>query len=207
MDFFSLLGQPRHPWLEPETLKDRFLQLSSEAHPDRAHSASHAEKEAANRRYAEFNLAHNTLKEPRDRLLHLIELERGEKPRDIQRIPPGTMDLFVEVGQLCRDIDGFLAERGKVSSPILKVQMFEKGLDWTDKLQSLQQRIAVKRTELEGELRSMNSVWDSAPAAGPERAGALPIERLEQIYRTFSYIARWSEQINERMVQLMDTSN
>src|SRR5690242_19839859 len=131
MDFFSLLGEPRRPWLDAEALKERFLQISTEAHPDRAHSASPLEKESATRRYAELNLAHSTLREPRDRLLHLIELERGEKPSDIQRIPPGTMDLFVEVGQLCRDIDGFLVERGRVSSPMLKVRMFEKGLEWT----------------------------------------------------------------------------
>jgi hypothetical protein len=203
LDAFALLSEPRRPWLDPEALKQKFRSLSNDAHPDRVHSASEAEKQQATARYAELNAAHNTLREPRDRLLHLLELERGAKPRDVQRIPPGTMDLFVEVGQLCRDVDAFLPQRANVTSPLLKVQMFEKAMEWTDKLQALQQRINAKRDELTMELQQLNAVWESAPPIGsPERAAALPLERLEEIYRVFSYIARWSEQIQERNVQL-----
>jgi hypothetical protein len=202
-DSFALLNEPRRPWLDVDELKQKFRQLSNDVHPDRIHSASEEEKQRANQRYAELNAAHNTLREPRDRLLHLLELESGAKPKDVQRIPPGTMDLFVEVGQICRDVDAFLAERGKVTSPLLKVQMFERGMDWTDKLQALQQRINSKRAELTEELQKMNAQWESAPPVGsPERAAVLPLERLEQIYRVFSYIARWTEQLNERVVQL-----
>lgn len=202
-DAFALLSEPRQPWLDAGALKQKFLTRSTDVHPDRVHSATEADKQAANTHYAELNAAYNTLREPRDRLLHLLQLELGAKPSDIQRIPPGTMDLFVEVGQLCRDVDAFIAGRANVTSPLLKVQMFERGMEWTDKLQALQLRINAKRDELAAELQEMNSVWQSAPAIGSaERAAALPLERLEQIYRVFSYIARWSEQINERLVQL-----
>jgi len=202
-DAFALLNEPRRPWLDAEALKQKFQSLSNPVHPDRVHSATDSEKQSANTRYAELNAAYNTLREPRDRLLHLLELEIGAKPDDIQRIPPGTMDLFVEVGQLCRDIDAFMAERANVSSPLVKVQMFQRGMEWTDKLQSLQQRIVAKRDELAVELWKMNEVWDGAPAVdSAERRAALPLERLEQIYRVFSYIARWSEQLQERNVQL-----
>jgi len=202
-DAFALLDEPQRPWLDPEALKQKFLPLSSAVHPDRFHSASETERHQATTRYGELNAAYNILREPKERLLHLLELEAGAKPKDVQRIPPGTMDLFVEVGQLCRDADIFIAERSKVTSPLLKVQMFERGMEWTDKLQDLQQRIYAKRDEIAAELQQMNAVWDSAPAYGsPHRAAALPLERLEQIYRVFSYIARWSEQIQERNVQL-----
>lgn len=207
IDAFALLNEPRRPWLDADVLKLRFLLLSSAVHPDRSHHASEADQHMANARFADLNAAYNTLREPRDRLLHLLELEQGTKPSDIQRIPPGTMDLFVEVGQLCRDVDSFLMERRDVTSPLLKVQLFERGLEWADKLQALQQRINGKRDELTAELRQMNSVWESAPPIGsPARAAALPLERLEQIYRVFSYIARWSEQIQERIVQLATDS-
>jgi DnaJ-domain-containing protein 1 len=202
-DNFLLLSEPRRPWLDAEALKAKFLPLSTNAHPDRFHSASEADKQQATARYAELNAAYNTLREPRDRLLHLLEVELGAKPKDVQRIPPGTMDLFVEVGQICRDVDAFLAQQKNVTSPLLKVQMFEQGMEWTDKLQALQQHINAKRDELASELQQMNAAWESAPTVGsPERAAALPLERLEQIYRVFSYIARWSEQIQERNVQL-----
>jgi len=202
-DNFALLNEPRLPWIDPDLLKQRFLPLSAPFHPDRVHGGSEAEKLSANQRYAELNSAYNCLREPKERLLHLLELESGANPSDIQKIPPGTMDLFVEVGQTCRDADAFLAEKSKVTSPLLKVQMFERGHEWTDKLNGLQQKINAKREALSAELREMNSTWQKAPSIGsPERASALPLERLEQVYRTFSYIARWSEQIQERVVQL-----
>ena len=202
-DAFALLDEPRRPWLDAEALKQKVLPLSSAVHPDRFHSAAESERQRATARYAELNAAYNILREPKERLLHLIELEAGAKPNDVQRIPPGTMDLFVEVGQHCRDVDAFITEQAKVTSPLLKVQMFERGMEWTDKLQALQQRINAKRDELSAELQQMNAVWDSAPPVGSsQRAPALPLERLEQIYRVFSYVARWSEQIQERNVQL-----
>ena len=122
-DAFALLNEPRRPWLDAEALKQKVLPLSSAVHPDRFHSAPEAERQQATTRYTELNAAYNTLREPKERLLHLLELEAA-KPKDVQRIPPGTMDLFVEVGQLCRDVDAFIVEQAKVTSPLLKVQMF-----------------------------------------------------------------------------------
>lgn len=200
-DYFALLNEPRRPALDVEALRERFLKLSGPTHPDRFHSASETEKQQATQKYAELNAGFNCLKEPRDRLLHLLDLEQG-KPKDIQRIPPGTMDLFVEVGQLCRDCDTFIGERAKVTSPLLKVQMFEKAMEWTDKINTLQTGLNVKRQELLQELETMNVTWQKAPVSGPERITALPLERLEQIYRIFSYLARWTEQLQERNMQL-----
>lgn len=203
IDNFALLDEPRRPWLDTDALKGKFLKLSAEVHPDRVHTASEAEKAAANQRYSEVNAAYNCLRELKERLLHLLELATGAKPKDVQRIPPGTMDLFVEVGQMCRDTDGFLAEKAKVTSPLLKVQMFEKGMEWTDKLNELQRKINAKRDELTVELQAMNPTWEAAEkSASPKCEVVLPLERLEQIYRVLSYVARWTEQIQERVVQL-----
>src|ERR1700756_1925347 len=117
-DYFMLLNEPRRPWIDPEELKQKFLALSSQVHPDRVHGAPEAERLAASRRYAEINSAYNCLREPKDRLRHLLELELGAKPVDIQRVPEEVMNTFFEVGQLCKEADRFLAERGKVSSPL-----------------------------------------------------------------------------------------
>ena len=72
-DYFSLFNEPRRPWLDAEKLKARFLTLSAECHPDRAVTA--AEREAATARFTELNAAHNCLREPRERLQHLLALE------------------------------------------------------------------------------------------------------------------------------------
>lgn len=203
MDNFALLQEPRRPWVDPDSLKAVFLRLAAQVHPDKIHQAGANEKAAANQRYAELNAAYHCLREPKERLRHLLELELGATPKDVQSIPPGTMDLLVEIGQICRETYQFLAARSNTASPLLKVQMFETSMVWTGKLNQLRQRIDLRREELLAELKSMNAAWNAAPPPGSEgRAAALPLERLEQVYRVFSYMARWTEQIQERLVQL-----
>jgi curved DNA-binding protein CbpA len=203
-DAFALLGETRRPWLDPDTLKARFHELSSPCHPDRFHSASVEERDKAQSQFAELSSAFHILKEPRERLLHLLELESGGRPKDIQRIPPGTMDLFVEIGQTCRDADAFLQSRTEAPSPMLKLKQLQQSLDWNDRLTLLQQRVNAKNAELELELKGLNAVWAAVtiPVGDPARSAGLPLERLEQLYRAMSYVGRWTEQLRERLAQL-----
>jgi hypothetical protein len=72
-----------------------------------------------------------------------------------------------------------------------------------EKLKSLKQRISAQQDALIIELGSLNAVWLAAPPVGAaNRRDALPLARLEQIYWGVSYLSRWSEQIQERLVQL-----
>ncbi len=203
IDCFALFQVPRCPWLDPDSLKSKFIAYSSEWHPDRFHTAPEPERITAQQRYTQLNAAYQCLREPKERLRHLLELELDAKLKDTQRVGADIMDLFMEVGELCRSIDAFLVEKSKVTAPLLKVQCFERGMQWTDTLNALRQKILVRHVELEGELAGLNSVWESAPAWGTEtRRAALPLERLEQIYRDVSYVTRWKGQLEERLVQL-----
>lgn len=203
VDHFVLLQEPRRPWIDPDELKEKFLTLSAELHPDRMHNASEEERCAANQRFTQINAAYNCLRVPKDRLLHLLDLERGAKPKDLERIPPGARDLFFQIGQACRQVDSFLADKSKVTSPLLQVQWFEKGLEWIDRLNVLQQTIRAERQQVFDELKAMNAQWESAPeVTSAARPAALPLNRLEEIYRVVSYLSRWTEQIQERIVQL-----
>ena len=200
MDNFALLNEPRRPWIDPDLLKKTFLQQAAQIHPDKV---KEAEKAAATEQYASLNAAYRCLLDPKERLRHLLELELGALPKDVQNIPAGMMDLMMEIGQLCREADSFLAVKAKTTSPLLKAGMFENGIEWTDKLNQVRRKIDLRREELLAELKNMNAAWNDAPPIGsPGRAAALPLERLEQIYRVFSYVGRWSEQIQERLVQL-----
>jgi hypothetical protein len=161
------------------------------------------EREAATRNYAELNAGYNCLRDPKQRLLHLLELESGAPPANVQDIPPGTMDLFLEVGQDCRQADGILAGKARQAAPLLQAQWFEQGMACAEKLGALQQRIHLRRDELLAELKAMNAAWIAAPPPeSPDRASALPLRRLEEISRELSYITRWSGQIHERITQL-----
>jgi DnaJ-domain-containing protein 1 len=203
MDYFALLGQPRQPWLDPAALKAAFLQQSARLHPDRVQAGNVEEKAAATGRFADLNAAYNCLREPKERLLHLLALESGAPPANVQSVPSDTMDLFMETGQVCRETDQFLAAKAQVSSPLLQAQMFEQMLEWTTRLQALHERILLRRDPLLAELQTMNAAWNSAPPVpSPARAAALPLRRLEEMGRTFSYIARCGGQIQERLAQL-----
>ncbi len=201
-DYFAVLDVTRRPWVDEESLKARFLEASAEAHPDRVHEAGETEKQRANERFAELNAAYTCLREPKTRLAHLFELETGARPKEVEQILPGTMELFMEVGQLCRQVDAFLAERAKVSSPVLKVEIFERAQEWTEKLNALQRKLNSRRQGLMAELREMNAAWEAALAGGPGRAVSLPLAQVEKAGREFSYVGRWSAQVQERIVQL-----
>ena len=197
-DHFALLNEPRRPWLDADLLKQKFLALASDAHPDRVHGASESEKAEVTQRYTQLNAAYNCLAEPKLRLLHLLELELGAKPKDIQQIPTALADLFAEVANSCRSADGFLAEKSKAASPLLQVQLFERGQDWVEKLNGLQRKLNELREKLTGELKSLDEKWIAADANS--RREILP--KLEELYRLFGYFNRWHNQIQERMVQL-----
>ncbi len=97
-DCFALFDERRRPWIDPDLLKQKFLARSAEFHPDRVHSASTQERRAAQERYTELNTAYNCLRDPKERLAHLLELERGAKPTQVQDIPSGLMSLSLEPG-------------------------------------------------------------------------------------------------------------
>ncbi len=192
-DHFAFFDELRRPWLDAEALKGKFLALSAAAHPDRAHGASDAEKQKANAHFQALNAAYNCLRDSKERLQHLLTLEHGSKPAEIHAILPATADLFLEVGQFCRAVDAFLAEKERASSPLLKAQLFQQAADWSVPLGSLQKKIASQREEAEGALRALDSEWQT---------GARPLDPLEQIFHRLSYLTRWQQQLQERFVRL-----
>ena len=198
-DYFALLQEPRRPWLDPALLKAKFLARSAELHPDRVHGAGEPEKAAAAQRYVELNSAFNCLRAPKDRLRHLLELELGRKPEDLQEIPADLADLFMEVARLCRQANAFLAERARVSSPVLRVQLFERGQEWAECLGAMQGRVGERREKLIRELQVLDAEWNETPGNTSARA---PLRRLEEIHRLLSFYTRWNSQIQEAIVQL-----
>lgn len=200
-DYFALLNEPRRPWLDPEDLKQKFLALSAAVHPDRVHCLGEADRVAAQQRYVELNSAYHCLRAPKDRLRHLLELEQGAVPGDIERIPTDLMDLSLEVGNACRAADGLAAEKSKITSPLLRVQLFERGQELTERLTALARKIGARHESLIQELKKIDAGWDADAITGsPDRAARLP--RLETLYRLISYFDRWNGQVQERLVRL-----
>lgn len=206
VDCFALLGLARLPWIDPETVKERFVALSSQCHPDKLGEASGEERASAAGRFADLNAAQQTLRDNKSRIAHLLELETGLAPGKVEQVPPAAADLFFQVGALCRQVDAFLATRARAASPLIKATLFARGLEWSARVQDLQAVITRLQEGLERELRAMNSAWvGPGPEADPALVGGGRgefIRRLEAIYRESSFLARWSGQLQERLVQL-----
>ncbi|MFO1487030.1 MAG: hypothetical protein U1F65_00995 [Verrucomicrobiota bacterium] len=186
-DHFAFFEEPRQAWLDPERLKEKFVTLSATVHPDRVHQLSAAEREAAQQRYTALNTAYQCLKEPRLRLRHLLELESGKKPSDLTQVPEDLMNLFFHIGKAFREVDAFLTEKAGATSPLLKVQLFERGMDWTEQLQMLQQELTGRRERLLAGLRETSSPTTAL---------------VENTYRLLSFYDRWLAQVQERIAQL-----
>jgi curved DNA-binding protein CbpA len=200
-DYFAVLDQPRRLWLDPDSLKEKFLSLSANLHPDRVHSAGTAEKAQAQERYAEVNAAYQCLRGPKERLRHLLELERGGKLEQVQNIPSALMDISLEVGRACREADAFLVEKKNATSPLLQVEIFEHGQERAERLTALVKQLEARRESLMTELKQMDASWEQDPANDPGGRGT-QLRGVEEIYRLLSYYERWGGHLRERIVQL-----
>jgi curved DNA-binding protein CbpA len=195
------LNEPRRPWLEEEALKTKFLSISTSAHPDKTLAGEVDERKSAEQRYAELNAAYQCLRDPRERVKHLLELELGTKPSQVQSVPGELMDGSLAVAQLCRQVDAFLAEKAMKTSPLLQIPLFERGQEWREKVDRLQNRILLQREELLKELKALDGQWASPGERGSDERGRL-LHRLGELSALLSYFDKWRAQLQERLVQL-----
>ena len=189
-DYFALLNEPRQPWLDEETLKAKFYALSTSVHPDRVHALPEIERKTAHDRYAQLNAAYHCLREPKERLRHLLELQVGRKPAAVQQVPADLVELFFEIGRETRAADEFLKRKASITSPLLLVELFDEGQNIAERLAGLRVTLTARQNELTNELQTLTDDWQQR------------LDRLEQIQQRLSYVHRWSAQVQERMVQL-----
>ena len=191
---FALFDLEPAPGLDVAALKERFARDTAGTHPDKFAQAAESERATAEVRYTALNQAYQTLIDPRARLLALYELTKGEKPRDIQRIPPGTMDLFKEVGELCRTLDEYLEKKKAATNRLEKAALMGEELTLQDALTELRVKLEAFAATVEGEVTALDAKW---------RAGGKDVNALEAVYRKYSYVARWRQQLEEREIALL----
>jgi len=201
VDCFALLNEPRRPWLDPESLKQKFFALSAGAHPDHRATGSESERRAAQEQYTQINSAYQCLRHEKDRLAHFLELERGVKPEQLSAVPPELMELSIEISRRCREADTLAAEKSKVSASLLKAKLFERSQLATDGLLAQQSRIVAWREQLLAKLRDLDQEWTRV-AGGSDSDRRPVLGELEELYRLFGYVNRWIAQIQERIAQL-----
>lgn len=192
-DYFALLELPRSPWLEVAAVKERFAAKSGPMHPDRVHQADDATRTTATQRYAELNAAQQCLSDTRQRLRHLIELETGQPPSDVGKVPPHISELFFKVGQSLRTADELVRQKQAATSPMVQVQVMRQAIDRMEALREVIGELEQRRSRLDDQCRALG-------ADRPAQDNFLPI--LTDLHRDYSYLNRWLEQLRERLLQL-----
>lgn len=185
-DCFALLGEPRRPWLDPESLKEKFHKLSATHHPDVAKEVGVD--------FSAINAAYQTLQDPKTRIRHLLELEfPGALSRPLQ-IPPGITGLFENIARRRRDISGFLSKRATLQSPLEIALLAPEKLDLITALERLQNMLLREQEEILARLKALDAAW------GKNNASC--VDALLEIYQGLSYVGKWLELISDFKFQI-----
>lgn len=191
MDHFAAFGLSARPWLDPETLKLKFFALSSEHHPDKAEDP--AAKIEAEKRFASLNDSYHILRNSRSRLLHLLALNGSASQPQIQTVPENLIAFFNPIAEKTRAADELIKQRRAASSPMLKVQLFEKGLELTGDLQDLMRQLSERVAAIDEDLQKLDAQW----------ASCLPdIQRIQNAAASLGFLDRWQAQIQQRVAAL-----
>jgi DnaJ-domain-containing protein 1 len=186
---FARLGFEPRPWLDPELLKSRFLELSATTHPDKAAAESKATSE---RDFQDLNTAFNTLRNTRSRLLHLLAISGAPKSEHVQNVPPTALQFFATVAEATNRADVLIKRKAAATSPMLKVQLMEEALPRIDAIQILQQQLQQKITDIERSLREINNTWQQPPAPAV-------LAQLSESAAGLGFFERWQAQLQERV--------
>ena len=185
-DFFALLDQPRRSWLDLEKLKQAFHEKSRVAHPDAGGT------EAG---FAQINQAYQVLQEPKRRLQHLLALE-GQSPTAAgHKIADKVADLFQSVGVATQEAERVLRKFSSASNPL------SRSLLQPD-LKRAQGRVEEALAALRDLQASADDELQELSKAETFPMGEDRIGELQRLYALFSYLTRWTGELEEKRVQL-----
>ena len=191
-DGFALLGEPRRPLLDPERIRDTFHRLSRTEHPDQQAAAAGSGPAAA---FARLNQAQGTLRDPKARLRHLLELEYPQvRLTGPASVPPSLADLFAPIHGLLREVDEVLARKAAAPSALAKALLARSEFALRERAEERLAEVDALQAAALAELRAFDARWEPRP---PDAAAV-----LHDFYQRFAYLSRWGDQLRERLFQL-----
>jgi len=178
-DYFAVLGEPRQPWLDLEKLEECYRQLSLTNHPDRPRAAT-AEGEP----FATISEAYRVLKDPKQRLQHLLQLEGYELGKD-GNVPPSLLPLFSRIGVFIARATKLWQRRGESQNALSKSVLLAEIVASQQEVEALLQDAKELLHRTEEATRLINHSWRSEP------------DELAKVYSLFGFLTRWIAQLEE----------
>ena len=174
-DAFARLDLPRRPWLEEDAVRAAFQVRAAAAHPDRA---------GATGEFAALAAAAETLREPVDRLRHLLALEAPEVAIP-EGVPGELMSWFPRVGAALAEL--------------------KKAVDWKGGGPLQQALLAGAIRSGEGAVSEVKALWDEACGEIRRIDATWPAPAWEDLARLAArlrFIGRWLRQLEEAVLLL-----
>ncbi len=180
-DLFAVLAQPRRPWLDLDSLKERYHQLTRTSHPDVSTATS--------TNFDSVNEAYRVLLDPKLRLQHLLALEAPALARAGRDVPGDLQEIFVRLGALTQNTRSLLQKRADAQSDLSRSLLQTELKMRQGEIAQFQSELAAAWAGCLAELKRIDQEWLREPAAA--------IEELRSLYERLSYVSRWREQLQE----------
>lgn len=188
-DFFTLLNQPRQPWLDPSALKEKFYQLTRVMHPDvRAKETS--------AKFEDINEAYRVLSDPKLRIQHLLTLEgSGLSSAADQALPADLQELFLQIGTLSQKMQRVLAQIGSGAGALTLSLLQTDLMQLRSQTAHLLEQVSRSHEACLMKLQDLNGAWNE------DRSAA--VARLRELHDRIAYLSRWIAQLKEMELQLI----
>ena len=198
-DYFSVFGLPRKLKIDADALQKQFYAESRRLHPDRYAGKPAEEQQWATERSSLLNDAYRILKDPIARTEHLLALEgvqleeqsksateaaRAAGAQKQQAVPP---ELLEEVFELNMQLQEMKSAREMGEAP---------EADVSDGLKLARANFEARLQELDRELQTLWSEWDTAVEQGGEQARKDIRDKMVDVLNRRNYIRNLVRDVN-----------
>jgi curved DNA-binding protein CbpA len=180
-DAFAVFGLSRRPLVDESALKETYLRLAADRHPD----ASGGDDE-------EFHLvqeAYKTLRDPASRLRHLLELAFPTFRRDGGHVPHA--ELFLRAGSAVQAARTVWQRFENSSSVLARALLSPEIAEALRQIRAASGFVQQADDDLARQLEELDSRW---PDISPDELSALS--------SAFRFVSRWKSQLSEWEFQL-----
>jgi curved DNA-binding protein CbpA len=180
-DAFAVFGIGRRPLIDESALKESYLELAADRHPD----ASRGDEE-------EFHLvqeAYKTLRDPAMRLRHLLELTFPTFKRDGGDVPHA--EIFMRAGQAVQAARAVSQRLENTSSALARALLSPEIAEALRQIRTASSFVQQADDNLAKQLHDLDSQW---PDISPDELSALAT--------AFRFVSRWKSQLSEWEFQL-----
>lgn len=185
-DHFAILAYSRRPWLDDAALKDAFHRATAQQHPDVAGGSG--EQAAA------LNAAYAVLRDPAQRLRHLLELEWPGAAAMPGSIAPELAEWFGKIASLRQAGAALAKKEAAAQSPLARALLTA---DRTAHRQALEEAItalAVLEKSAYEELRALDASWEARDEM--THAGVAALQQR------FAFLTKWQARLREDLFRL-----